>query len=97
MGGGGEREKKVGIDDDLQCTMLACIQQRYENSYSNIPEAFSGLSTVLWLLQTTLIPAVIAGVGSLESNLVLSQITSFPLCASEAGDVKRGLLQEVSF
>ena len=62
-----------------------------------IPEAFSGLSTVLWLSQTTLIPAVIAGVGSLESNLLLSQRISFPLCASEAGDVKRGLLQEVSF
>ena len=77
--------------------MLACIQQRYENSYSSIPEAFSGLSTALWLFKTTLIPAVIAGVGSLESNLVLSQRTSFPLCASEAGDVKRGLRQVVSF
>ena len=62
-----------------------------------IPEAFSGLSTVLRLSQTTLIPAVIAGVGSLELNLLLSQRISFPLGASEAGDVKRGLLQEVSF
>ena len=80
--------------------MLTCIHGPADMqipTVAYIPEALSGLSTVLWLFQTTLIPAVMAGVGSLESNLVLSQRTSFPLGANEAADVKRGVLQEVSF
>ena len=52
---------------------------------------------VLWLFQTTLSLAVMAGVGSLESNLVPWQRISFPLGAREAGEVNRGELQEGSF
>ena len=62
-----------------------------------IPEALLGLSMVLWLFQTTLSLAAIAGVRSLKLNLVCWQSTSFPLEASEARVENRGELQDESF
>ena len=62
-----------------------------------IPEALPGLLMILWLFQTTLSLAVIAGVWLLESNLVCWQSTSFPLGAREAGEMNRGEPQDESF